>query len=237
MALPRLLVLDLVIVALWGLGVAVGSWALLYLGLLVIGVIVWLNGGLRFRRFRRFSVDLGRALLQLAKFKKPSKRAVRVLAITGGVLVAIIVLNQLSLAAPGKGHGLSVPTNGLEFGFNFSSTGSGAVTVFSWGLILLFVASVWWQLWRPVASLGGTWRRNAFFACLGVFALAPAAFALIQLGAPEDPKANLAFTKVLLRAVLSVVVLAVTSAIALPALGAPTPPARPAPATIVVAQN
>jgi hypothetical protein len=225
--------LDAAIFLLWMVATLVGSWSLFYLGFLIVGVIVWLEGGLRFPRVRRWSLELVRTIGQLARLRRPSNTALRHLATVAGVIVLIIVLNQLSLAAPGRGHGLSVPTEGLTLDFSFSSTGGTLVTVFWISVILALAVSIFARLWQPIGALGDPWRTRTFIACASLFVLLPAAYSIAALFAPDDPKESVTYAKVLMRTMLSILTIAFTLIVALPLIRAPAAPTmRPTPSAV-----
>lgn len=219
------LVLSGVLFALLALTALTQAGALLALGLLLTIAILWLEGHVRFPRLRRFFRSIGAGLWQLARTRRMSKKALRNLGIVLGVVLVIILLNQLHLAAPGEGRGLSVPTGALSLNFGgINSPGEWVATSMAYAFIATLLGLGWYRLRQQAVLAGGTWRRRAYWSCLAAFFALPFLFALAMATlAPEDPKHNVEYSKMLLRAVGVGMAFAFSAAVALPFVGDEAP--------------
>lgn len=237
---PRkvLLVVAMVLFAILATAALTQIAALILLGVLVAIVMLWLEGYVRFPRVRRFFRSIGQGLWQFVRTRRMSKRSLRSIGIAFGVLLAIVLFNQLQLKAPGEGRGLSVPTEALSLNFGgINSPGEWIASGIAYALIAALLGLGWFRIWQEVTNAGGLWRRRVYVACIAGFFLLPILFALAMATmAPQDPEDNVEFSKVMLRTVGVGMALAFSAAIAVPFIGdeqrqpipiAPPPPVVP----------
>ena len=195
--------------------------ALTLLGVLVATVMLWLEGYVRFPRVRRFFRSIGQGVWQFVRTRRMSKRSFRSIGIAFGVLLAIVLVNQLQLKAPGEGRGLSVPTEALSLNFGgINSPGEWIASGIAYTLIAALLGLGWFRIWQEVTKAGGLWRRRVYVACIATFFALPLLFALVMATmAPEEPEANVRFAKTMVRTVGVGMALSFSAAMALPFIG------------------
>jgi hypothetical protein len=217
----RVLVLDAVLFAALITAAFANAGALYAVALALIGVILWSEGHLRFRRLRRFFRRTSMGVWAFLGTRRLSRRQLRNGGIALGVLLFLVALNQMKVAAPGKGYGLSVPAGAMSLNFTgINSPGEWIATSLSYALIVGLVALLWLRLWQQVALAGQAWRPRAYVAGLAAFVVAPILFAVLMATvAPDDPKENVEFSKGLLRFTILVMSAALCLVIAAPFVG------------------
>lgn len=229
---PRIVLgLDLVLLAFWVGGALSGAGPLLAAGVGVLLALLWFKGFLRFRRLRRFAMTIGVGIWDFVRTRRMSRRALRNLGVLAGAIVVLVLLNQLRLRAPGKGRGLSIPTNpSLDF-TGLNSPGAVFTAVLWSGLVAVLLAMVWYRWWQGVER-GPPLRSRLYWGCLAAFLLAPAIFGVLDLilnpdtTDPEKAKRNAELSTNLFRGTLVVMAISFTGAAALPYVG-PDPVAKP----------
>lgn len=215
---PRILALDAAFLAVvWTAAFASQAWLIL-VGLVVLAVIFWIQGALRFRRLRRFLRELFEGVIDTFKGRKPSRQTLVRVGVVLGVIAVLVILNQLQLAAPGEeGRGFSLELSGLQLGFSGVNTpGEWLATGLTYLVLTALVAGIWWRVWKPVEGHDRK-LRVAYFSCLAVFLVMPAIFALLMaVAAPSEPRANVAFSEMLIKVTMAAMGAAVAVAVALP---------------------
>jgi len=218
--------------------------ALFVLGLAALLVVLWLKGFVRFRRLRRWSKNMWLGLVRLFHRRKPSRTQGITLITVVSSLVLAILLNQLRLAAPGEGRGLSVPLEmpSLQFSFGgVNSPGQWIATIISYGLLFGLTALVWVRLWRGIPHDEARWRMFAYWGAVALFLAMPFVFSLIMATmAPEvkpndevSAQANLRFSQNWLRFTTFVMASAFAFAALLPHIG-PEPEIAPLPPPVSI---
>lgn len=195
--------------------------AFILLGLLWTWVILFLEGYLRFARIRRFFRTTGQGVWQLVRTRRISKASLRNLAIAVGVIVLIVLLNQLQLSAPGEGRGLSMPTEALSLNFGgINSPGAWVATIIAYSIIVSLLGLGWLRLWQEARLAGGEWRTRVYLACILSFLALPLFFAILMATvAPKDPEDNVEFSKMVVRTIGTGMAFAFSAAVALPFIG------------------
>ena len=221
------LVLALVLFAILATAALSQITAFILLGLAWTWVILWLEGYMRFARIRRFFRTIGQGAWQLVRIRRISKTSLRNLAIALGVIVIIVVLNQLQLSAPGEGHGLSMPTEALSLNFGgINSPGAWVATIVAYSIIASLLGLGWLRLWQEARLAGGEWRRRVYLACIIAFFALPLFFAIVMATvAPKNPEDNVEFSKMVLRTIGTGMAVAFSAAVALPFVGDALPSA------------
>lgn len=233
---PRnvLLVMAVVLFALLTTAALTQITGLLFLGLVATMAILWLEGYVRFRRLRRFVRSLGHGLGQALRFRKMTTRSLRNLGVAAVVILGLVVLNQVQLAGPGEGRGLSVPAEAFsaDVAAGFSSPGAVLATILAYGAIATILGLGWYRLWQEVAKAGGMWRARVYLACIVSFFMLPLFFAVMMAtAAPKDIGDNIEFSKALVRTVSVGMAFTFSAAVALPFVGEAAPVAAPTPST------
>lgn len=220
--------------------------ALFILGLVTLLVVLWLKGFVRFPRLRRWTRNFGLGIARLFHKRKPTRTQGITLIIVFSALALLVILNQLRLAAPGQGRGLSVPLEVPSLQFTFggvSSPGEWIATIISYGLVFGLTALVWWRFWRGVPHDEARWRTFAYWGCLAAFVAMPFVFALLMAtAAPEvrpndepSQQANVAFSQLWLGVTTFFMAAAFSFAALLPYVGPEPDPIPDVPASVEVA--
>lgn len=201
----------------------------LFLGAIAsLGAILWVLGHLRFRWLRRTVTAYAVAVWNLVRHARPSQRALVALGSTAGAIVVLVLLNELGLAAPGKGRGLSLETQGLTFQSTFSSEGSLFVAVLVLSGLVLFFSTAWYRLFQEIDSTE-RWQSVVVLACFAAFLLLPILlWIVLETMAPRDPEANAKFSVISSRVALVGMTAALAAAVAVPqVVRLPAPTRRP----------